>query len=156
MFSNAWVHQTVESMCIALMVDPQGDEEIIAAQENMKTTLEDWIPKILAAQEPDGYLQTAFTLGTHRARRRRHPAGIAALDQRWSRVRGDHEGYVAGYFIESAINHYTLTDGTDPRLYNAARSWPIAGSPTSARRRRRNGTTAIRKWSRRSCGLAAS
>ena len=26
-FSNAWVHQTVESMCIALMVDPQGDRE---------------------------------------------------------------------------------------------------------------------------------
>ncbi len=58
MFSNAWVHQTVESMCIALMVDPQGDAEIIKAQELMKATLEDWIPKILAAQEPDGYLQT--------------------------------------------------------------------------------------------------
>ena len=28
-FSNAWVHQTVESMCIALMVDPQGDAEMI-------------------------------------------------------------------------------------------------------------------------------
>ncbi len=49
-------------MCIALMVDPQGDGEIIAAQNEMKATLEDWIPKILAAQEPDGYLQTAFTL----------------------------------------------------------------------------------------------
>ena len=61
-FSNAWVHQTVESMCIALMVDPQGDKEIIAAQEKMKKTLEEWIPIILAAQEPDGYLQTAFTL----------------------------------------------------------------------------------------------
>ena len=24
-FANAWVHQTVEAMCIALMVDPQGD-----------------------------------------------------------------------------------------------------------------------------------
>ena len=32
-FSNAWVHQTVESMCIALMVDPQGDPEIMQAQE---------------------------------------------------------------------------------------------------------------------------
>ena len=31
-FSNAWVHQTIESMCIALMVDPQGDAEIITAQ----------------------------------------------------------------------------------------------------------------------------
>ena len=53
MFSNAWVHQTVEAMCLALMVDPQGDQEIIQAQAKMKATLEDWIPKILAAQHPD-------------------------------------------------------------------------------------------------------
>ncbi len=31
-FSNAWVHQTVEAMSIALMMDPQGDQEIIRAQ----------------------------------------------------------------------------------------------------------------------------
>ena len=62
MFSNAWVHQTVEAMSIALMIDPQGDPEILKAHEKMRATLEDWIPKILAAQEPDGYLQTAFTL----------------------------------------------------------------------------------------------
>jgi DUF1680 family protein len=112
-FSNAWVHQTVESMCIALMVDPQGDHDIIKAQEKMKATLEDWIPKILAAQEPDGYLQTRFTLGT---RRDRGPV------ERWSpRNRSEHEGYVAGYFIESAINHYTLTNGTDKRLYDGAK-----------------------------------
>ena len=110
-FSNAWVHQTVESMCIALMVDPQGDKEIIAAQEKMKQTLEKWIPIILAAQEPDGYLQTAFTL-----------RDTARWRERWSpRNRGDHEGYVAGYFIESAINHHTLTEGKDKRLYNAAK-----------------------------------
>ena len=63
-FSNAWVISTMESMCIALTVDPQGDQEIINAQEKIKATLEDWIPKILAAQEPDGYLQTRFTLDT--------------------------------------------------------------------------------------------
>jgi DUF1680 family protein len=110
-FANAWVHQTVESMCIALMVDPQGDPDIIKAQALMQATLEDWIPKILAAQEPDGYLQTAYTL----ADRNRWP-------ERWSpRNRGDHEGYTAGYFLESAINHYTLTEGKDKRLYDAAK-----------------------------------
>jgi len=110
-FSNAWVHQTIESMSIALMVDPQGDEEIIAAQEKMKKTLEDWIPKILAAQEPDGYLQTAYTL-----------RDTSRWKERWDpRNRSTHEGYVAGYFIESAINHYTLTEGTDTRLYDAAK-----------------------------------
>jgi len=110
-FANAWVHQTVEAMCIALMVDPQGDPEMIAAQAKMRATLEDWIPKILAAQEPDGYLQTAYTLADRKV-----------WPTRWNPAqRGNHEGYVAGYFIESAINHYTLTGGTDKRLYNAAK-----------------------------------
>jgi len=110
-FSNAWVHQTVESMCIALMVDPQGDKEIIAAQEKMKKTIEKWIPIILAAQEPDGYLQTAYTL-----------RDTTRWKERWTpQSRGNHEGYTAGYFIESAINHYTLTEGKDKRLYNAAK-----------------------------------
>lgn len=110
-FANAWVHQTVESMCIALMVDPQGDEEVIEAQRLMREKLEQWIPVILAAQEPDGYLQTAYTCSD----RKRWPA-------RWNPPqRGNHEGYVAGYFIESAINHFTLTEGKDRRLYDAAK-----------------------------------
>ncbi len=110
-FANAWVHETVESICLALMVNPRGDSQIIAAQEKMKATLEQWIPIILGAQEPDGYLQTAYTL----APRDEWP-------ERWSPAqRGNHEGYVGGYFIESAINHYTLTEGKDRRLYDAAK-----------------------------------
>lgn len=110
-FSNAWVHQTVESMSIALMVDAEDDAEILAAQQRMRATLERWIPIILGAQMPDGYLQTAYTL----ADRKDWP-------DRWSADhRGNHEGYVAGYFIESAINHFTYTDGQDLRLYNAAK-----------------------------------
>jgi uncharacterized protein len=110
-FSNAWVHQTVESMCIALMVDAQGDSEILEAQQMMRDTVERWIPIILDAQMPDGYLQTAYIL-----------ADRNSWPERWSPDhRGNHEGYVSGYFIESAINHYTLTDGKDLRLYNAAK-----------------------------------
>ena len=110
-FSNAWVHQTVESMCIALMVDVHGDPEIEQAQQLMRETLERWIPIILDAQMPDGYLQTAYIL----ADRKTWP-------ERWSPDhRGNHEGYVSGYFIESAINHYTLTNGKDLRLYNGAK-----------------------------------
>ncbi|HSW48891.1 MAG TPA: beta-L-arabinofuranosidase domain-containing protein, partial [Bryobacteraceae bacterium] len=116
-FSNAWVHQTVESMSIALMIDPQGDQDIIKAHEKMRATLDDWIPKILAAQEPDGYLQTAFTCGRRVGNRGRVEEGPF---NRWER-RDDHEGYVAGYFIESAINHYLLTEKKDARLYNAAK-----------------------------------
>jgi len=110
-FSNAWVHQTVESMSIALMIDPQGDPEIIKSHEKMRATLEDWIPKILAAQHPDGYLQTAFTL-----------RNVQRWPDRWTpQGRGNHEGYTAGYFLESAINHYQMTDKKDSRLYNAAK-----------------------------------
>ncbi len=110
-FSNAWVHQTVEAMSIALMIDPKGDPAIIEAHRKMKATLEDWIPKILAAQEPDGYLQTAYTL-----RNRERWA------DRWTpQGRGNHEGYTAGYFLESAINHYLMTGKKDARLFIAAK-----------------------------------
>ncbi len=118
-FSNAWVHQTVEAMSIALMIDPQGDPEIIRAHEKFRATLNDWIPKILAAQEPDGYLQTAFTLNRAGGR-----GGIVESSkfQHWDPPhRGDHEGYTAGYFLESAINHYQMTNRQDARLYNAAK-----------------------------------
>src|SRR5205823_4266082 len=96
-----------ESMCVALTIDAKGDPDIIKAQADMKTTIDKWIAIILAAQEPDGYLQTRFTLngGNH-----------------WDpRTRGEHEGYTAGYFIDAAIAHYVATDGKDLRLYNAAK-----------------------------------
>lgn len=115
-FSNAWVHQTVEAMSIALMIDPGGDADVRAAHAQMRSTLDRWIPIILAAQEPDGYLQTAFTLPRVNARGDVTPGPF----EHWTR-RGDHEGYTAGYFLESAINHYLMTDRQDARLYNAAR-----------------------------------
>lgn len=119
-FSNAWVHQTVEAMSIALMIDPQGDAEMIQAQGKFRATLDDWIPKILAAQEPDGYLQTAFTLD--RAGRPGTMPIASGKFQHWDPAhRGDHEGYTAGYFLESAINHYLMTNKKDPRMYNAAK-----------------------------------
>ena len=122
-FSNAWVHQTVESMCLALMVDAQGDREILAAQDRMRKTLEDWIPKILSAQHPDGYLQTAFTLRDALDATENYPAGgRGPWTDRWTPThRSNHEGYVAGYFIEAAINHHVMTGGKDLRLYNAAK-----------------------------------
>ena len=120
-FSNAWVYQTVEAMSIALMVHPRGDQKIIVAQQNMKATLDDWIPKILAAQESDGYLHTAWTLrNAPRATSSGNPR--PRWSERWTpQFRGNHEGYVAGYFIEAAINHYTMTAHKDARLYAAAR-----------------------------------
>jgi DUF1680 family protein len=118
-FSNAWVHQTVEAMSIALMIDPQGDPDIMRAHEKFRATLDEWIPKILAAQEPGGYLQTAFTLDRMGGR-----GGViqSSKFEHWDPLhRGDHEGYTAGYFLESAINHYLMTEKKDARMYNAAK-----------------------------------
>ena len=113
-FANAWVYNTLEAMCLAQMVDSQGDGEIRNAQELMRAKIDEWIPIILAAQEPDGYLQTRFTLGTSKDN--------GNPPEHWSpRGRGEHEGYVAGYFLEAAIAHYNMTDGKDLRLYSAAK-----------------------------------
>ena len=96
-WANAYVHNTVESMCWALMYDPQGDAEIIAAQDAIRKKLDDWIPKILSAQQPSGHLDTLYTLNGLRP---------------WS-DKGQHEGYASGYFIEAAIAHY-LAFGKSP------------------------------------------
>ena len=116
-FSNAYVHNAVEAMSVALMVDPKGDPDIAAAHDRFRATLDEWIPIILAAQEPDGYMQTAFTLPrVSNAGGNSNPGPF----NHWER-RADHEGYTGGYFIESAIAHYTMTAHKDARLYNAAR-----------------------------------
>lgn len=114
-FSNAWVLNTAEAMCVALTYDPQGDAEVIRAQADFRATLERWIPILLAAQEPDGYFQTRFTLATAAERAAGRPP------KRWSPpTRGEHEGYVGGYFIEMGIAHYVATGGKDRRLFDAA------------------------------------
>jgi uncharacterized protein len=116
-FANAYVHNAVEAMSIALMLQSK-DPDILRAQNDMRATLEKWIPIILAAQEPDGYMQTAFTLP------RVSSAGSGQQNtgpfNHWER-RGDHEGYTAGYFLEAAIAHYMMTEHRDARLYNAAK-----------------------------------
>ncbi|MEI7903302.1 MAG: beta-L-arabinofuranosidase domain-containing protein, partial [bacterium] len=104
-FANAWVHNTFEAMCVAMMVDPQGDPEIISARNTLRTKIADWLPKLLSAQEADGYLQTCYTLGNLK---------------RWTN-KADHEGYLAGYFMEAAMAHYLMTDRKDPRMYEAAK-----------------------------------
>lgn len=120
-FSNAWVYNTFESMCLALMVDPQGDAEIIAAQKAIRAKIDDWLPKLLSAQEPDGYIQTCYTLNNLK---------------RWSN-KHDHEDYLGGYFIEASLAHFQMTGRTDRRMYDAAKRladcWYSKVGPASGR-----------------------
>ncbi len=113
-WANAYTLNVIESMCLALQVEPAGDAELKAGQDAIRAKLDEWIPLVLAAQEPDGYLQTRFTLGTaDEVRQGKAPP-------RWTIV-GDHEGYIAGYFLDAAVAHYRLTEGQDRRMYDAAR-----------------------------------
>lgn len=104
-FANTWVYNTLESICLALMADAQGDAAILTAQTQLRKTMDDWIPTILSAQEPDGYLHTMYTIQGHK---------------RWTDKHA-HEDYQAGYFLEASIAHFRLTDGQDRRMYDAAK-----------------------------------
>ena len=118
-FSNAWVYQTIESISLALTYHHEDDPELQDAHRSMRTTLDQWIPIILAAQEPDGYLQTAFTLP--RAGRDGEVIDTSSFKHWDPARRPDHEGYVAGYLLEAAISHHRMTGGKDDRLYLAAK-----------------------------------
>ena len=55
---------------------------------------EEWIDKIAAAQLPDGYINTYFTL--------------TGLDKRWTDME-KHEDYCAGHLIEAGIAYFKAT-----------------------------------------------
>jgi DUF1680 family protein len=103
-WSDAYIYNTAEAICLALEVDPEGDAELAKAQAVLRAKLEEWIPIILAAQGPDGYIHSFHTL-------KKRPRFTAI---------GDHEFYVMGYFLEMGIAHYRMTGGKDRRLYDAA------------------------------------
>lgn len=101
------VHKVLESMCYALMIDPQGDAETIAGQEAIRQKLEEWIPYYQDAQEEDGYFDTYFTLGGSGTREKFSDFNL-------------HELYCAGHFYEAAVAHYNATGGSDMRLLDMA------------------------------------
>ena len=103
-FSDGWFYNIVESMCLAQMVDAQGDQEIITSQKALRKTLDEWVPKILSGQAPDGYLHTQYIIQNR---------------PRWSNVH-DHEGYQAGYFMDLAIAHHRMSGGKDRRMLEGA------------------------------------
>ena len=103
-FSDGWFYNIVESMCLAQMVDAQGDQEIITSHKALRKTLDEWVPKILSGQAPDGYLHTQYIIQNR---------------PRWSNVH-DHEGYQAGYFMDLAIAHHRMSGGKDRRLLDGA------------------------------------
>lgn len=86
-WSDAYIYNTLEAVCLALAIDARDDGELAAAQARLSATLDQWIPIILAAQLPDGYLHSFHTVNGH---------------PRFSNI-GWHEFYVMGYFLELGV-----------------------------------------------------
>ncbi|MHB1318707.1 MAG: glycoside hydrolase family 127 protein [Anaerolineae bacterium] len=61
----------------------------------LEAQVDEIIARIAGAQQPDGYLNTYYT--------------ITAPGQRWSNLRDMHELYCAGHLIEAAVAYYQAT-----------------------------------------------
>ena len=99
------VHKVLESMCLALTIDPMEDRAIRDAQQQIRSKLETWIPYYVDAQDENGYFDTYYILQPHLTK--------------YSDV-NHHELYCMGHFIEAALAHYACTGGTDTRLFDMA------------------------------------
>jgi DUF1680 family protein len=84
-YDDSDVYKALEAMAYSLKNRPDAALEKKA---------DEWIDKIAAAQLPDGYLNTYFTL--------------RGLDKRWTDME-KHEDYCAGHLIEAAVAYYRTT-----------------------------------------------
>ncbi|WP_321375983.1 beta-L-arabinofuranosidase domain-containing protein [uncultured Draconibacterium sp.] len=84
-FDDSDVYKAMEGIAYSLINNPNPEHEAL---------LDIWIAYIAKAQQPDGYLNTFYTLN--------HP------DDRWTDME-KHEMYCGGHMIEAAIAHHKAT-----------------------------------------------
>lgn len=84
-FDDSDVYKALEGMAYSLINHPDPALEKKA---------DEWIDKFAAAQQPDGYINTYYTL--------------TGLDKRWTNM-DKHEMYCAGHMIEAGVAYYKAT-----------------------------------------------
>lgn len=84
-FDDSDVYKALEGMAYSLINNPDPEQEKKA---------DEWIDKFAAAQQPDGYINTFYTL--------------TGLDKRWTNM-DKHEMYCAGHMIEAGVAYYQAT-----------------------------------------------
>jgi DUF1680 family protein len=89
-FNDSDVYKAIEGASYILATDP--DPKLDAALDRL-------IARIAAAQQPDGYLNTYYTI-------------VEGLDNRFTDLRNKHELYCAGHLIEAGIAHKAATGKT--------------------------------------------
>ena len=84
-FDDSDVYKALEAIAYSLknLPDPKLEKKA-----------DEWVDKIAAAQLPDGYLNTYYTL--------------LGLDKRWTDME-KHEDYCAGHLIEAAVAYFNTT-----------------------------------------------
>jgi len=85
-FQDSDLAKWLEAVAYSLAIYPDPELESLA---------DDAIELIGRAQQPDGYLNTYFT--------------VAAPECRWKNLREGHELYTAGHFIEAAVAYHQST-----------------------------------------------
>lgn len=85
-FQDSDVYKWLEGVAYSLRWKPDAALEAVA---------DGAIDEIVAAQQPDGYLDTYYI--------------INGLDKRWTNLKDNHELYVAGHMIEAAVAYYEAT-----------------------------------------------
>jgi DUF1680 family protein len=85
-FNDSDVYKVLEGASYALADQPDPA---------LEKTVDEVIAKIAAAQQPDGYLDTYYTL--------KEPG------KKWTNLKDRHELYCAGHLIEAAVAHHRAT-----------------------------------------------
>ncbi len=84
-FDDSDVYKALEAIAYSLKNNPD---------KALEKKADEWIDKIAAAQLPDGYLNTYYTL--------------SGIDKRWTDME-KHEDYLAGHLIEAAVAYFNTT-----------------------------------------------
>ena len=85
-FQDSDVAKWLEAVAYSLRWRPDARLEAVA---------DGAIADIVAAQRPDGYMDTCYIIG--------------GLDKRFTKLKDDHELYVAGHMIEAAVAYFRAT-----------------------------------------------
>ena len=84
-FDDSDVYKALEGMAYSLQNHPDPE---------LEAKCDEWIDKMAAAQQADGYINTYYTL--------------TGLENRWDDM-DRHEMYCAGHMIEAAVAYYNVT-----------------------------------------------
>ena len=87
-FDDSDVYKAMEGISYSLVNNPNPELDAL---------LDKWIAYMAKAQQPDGYLNTFYTLN--------------GLDKRWTDME-KHEMYCAGHMMEAAVAHHKATGKT--------------------------------------------